>query len=93
MHPQRGPHHLVALSIAPEGRADLLLPSLASPSGNGGRKPWKGAVGSLHTLHPVALVKVFFWVKEQTLISREKEAPDHKDGAGWGGTGAISGCI
>ena len=43
----------------------------------------EGGFGSLHT-HPVALGKVFFWVKRQTPISREKEAPDHKDGAGVG---------
>lgn len=42
------------------------------------------AVGSLHTLHPVALGKVFFWDKGQTPISRDKETPDHKDGAGVG---------
>ena len=41
MHPQRGAHHPVALSIAPEGRADL-LPSLASLAGNGGQEAMEG---------------------------------------------------
>lgn len=40
------------------------------------------------------LGEVFFWVSQQTRISREKEAPDHKARAGvWGGSGAVSGGV